>query len=318
MKKDLIKEVWQILVFVTYTKEKTETVFDMKKVATWLSCFVHIGFVLLLAVFNIEGMERILDWDDGTVKRSFETMNRFSEEDEGNKIKERAGKDVVSTSAIVNAVQVYDMNTEEKKVAYLTFDDGPSDNTDKILDVLKKKGVKATFFVVGKTGEKAKNRYRRIVEEGHTLGLHSFSHRYDEIYASLENFKDDVKKLRDYLYEVTGVKAWAYRFPGGSSNSVAKLNMKDCIAFLKEEGMVHYDWNASSEDAVSVGVSCSVLNENVLKDALRFRQPVILMHDLHECNNTADGLEMLIDRLKEEGYEMQAITKDTRPVQHVK
>jgi len=290
----------------------------MKRLAGCIRLVVHIGFVLLLAVFNIEGMERILDWDDDTVKRSYGTMDRFSEEDEGNKIRENAGKDVVSTSAIVNAVQVYDMNTEEKKVAYLTFDDGPSDNTDKILDVLEKKGVKATFFVVGKTGEKAKARYRRIVEEGHTLGLHSFSHRYDEIYASLENFKEDVRKLRDYLYEVTGVKAWVYRFPGGSSNSVAKLNINECIAFLKEEGIVHYDWNASSEDAVSVGVSCSVLNDNVLKDALRFRQPVILMHDLHECNNTADGLETLIDRLKEEGYELEAITKETRPVQHVR
>jgi peptidoglycan/xylan/chitin deacetylase (PgdA/CDA1 family) len=131
-------------------------------------------------------------------------------------------------------------------------------------------------------------------------------------------FKEDVLKLRDYLYEVTGERTWAYRFPGGSSNSVAKISIHECIDFLKEEGIVHFDWNASSEDAVSTGVSCSVLNSNVLKDALRFQQPVILMHDLHECNNTAEGLEALIDQLKEEGYEICPIEKDTRPVQHVK
>ena len=206
----------------------------------------------------------------------------------------------------------------EPKIAYLTFDDGPSENTDRILDVLKEKGVKATFFVVGKTGVRAEERYKRIVAEGHTLGLHSYSHRYEEIYASLDQFKEDVKKLSDFLYDVTGERSWAYRFPGGSSNNVATVDIRECIEFLKKEGMVHFDWNASSEDAVTTGVSCSVLNSNVLKDALRFRYPMILMHDLSVCSNTVDGLAALIDRLKEEGYEIQAITRDTIPVQHVK
>ena len=205
-----------------------------------------------------------------------------------------------------------------EKIAYLTFDDGPSDNTDRILDVLKEKGVKATFFVVGKTGTKTEERYRRIVEEGHTLGIHSYTHKYEEIYGSLEGFKEDVLKLREYLYEVTGEQVWAYRFPGGSSNRVAKVDIGECISFLKEEGMVHFDWNASSEDAVAVGVSGSTLNSNVLKDALRFQYPMILMHDLHECNNTVEGLPALIDRLQEEGYQIQAVTRETEPVQHVK
>ena len=273
----------------------------MKKYLPFLNMCIHIVFMLILAVINIEGTQRLLYGDRNTKEETQENPIEFA-----------------SVMELLPESHELKMNRKVKKAAYLTFDDGPSDNTDRILDILKKKGVKATFFVVGKTGQKAEERYRRIVEEGHTLGLHSYSHRYEEIYDSLDHFKEDVLKLRDYLYEVTGERTWVYRFPGGSSNSVAKISIHECIDFLKEEGIVHYDWNASSEDAVSTGVSCSVLNSNVLKDALRFQQPVILMHDLHECNNTAEGLEALIDQLKEEGYEICPIEKDTRPVQHVK
>lgn len=270
----------------------------MKKLVGYIRLFVHIGFVVLLAVFNIEGMQKLRE--------------------ERNRIKEGTGTDVVSTWMLLPDAKEFITNKKEKKVAYLTFDDGPSDNTDKILDVLKDRGVKATFFVVGKTGEKAEKRYQRIVEEGHTLGIHSYTHRYEEIYDSLEHFKSDVRRLRNYLYEVTGEMPWVYRFPGGSSNQVAKQRIHECIDFLKEEGIVYFDWNASSEDAVEKGASCSILNANILKDALRFQHPVILMHDLSKCDNTVEGLDELIEKLKVEGYEFDKIKKETRPVQHVK
>lgn len=207
---------------------------------------------------------------------------------------------------------------EEEKHAYLTFDDGPSDNTDKILTILKEKGAKATFFVVGKTDEKSKARYKRILQEGHSLGMHSYSHDYDYIYGSLEHYKEDLMKLQDYLYEVTGERIRIYRFPGGSSNHVSKIPIQSCINFLDQKGIVYYDWNASSEDAVSIGTSCSKLNQNILKDALLYHDTVILMHDLHECSTTVEGLGALIDKLQKEGYSLNSITQDTIPVQHVK
>lgn len=209
-------------------------------------------------------------------------------------------------------------NKTEGKNAYLTFDDGPSDHTDEILDILKEKEVKATFFVVGKEGEEAEKRYRRILEEGHSLGMHSYSHDYSYIYASLDNYKEDLLKLQNYLYDVTGCKVKLYRFPGGSSNSVSQIPIKDCISFLKEQEIVYFDWNASSEDAVTVNASCSQLNSNILQDALRYQNTVILMHDLHACTGTVEGLGKLIDRLEKEGYEIKPITEDTTPVQHVK
>ena len=205
---------------------------------------------------------------------------------------------------------------ESEKIAYLTFDDGPSANTDKILDILKEKGVKATFFVVGKEGEQAKARYQRILDEGHSLGLHTYSHNYEEIYASLSAFQNDVKKLQNYLYEVIGQRIRIYRFPGGSSNSVSKVPVEDMISYLKEEGIEYFDWNASSEDAVLTGAECAVLNQNVLKDALLYKRTMILMHDLSTCTGTVDGLSDLIDRMHEEGYGFQEIDEDTVPVHH--
>lgn len=207
---------------------------------------------------------------------------------------------------------------ETQKTAYLTFDDGPSDNTDKILDILREKEVKATFFVVGKTGEQAEQRYRRMLEEGHSLGLHSYSHDYGEIYASMDNYKKDLRKLRDYLEQITGERAWLYRFPGGSSNQVARISIRECMEFLQEEGLTYMDWNASSEDAVNLSASCTTLNANILKDALRYQDTVILMHDLHECCGTVEGLSVLIDRLREEGYALLPVTRETKPIQHIK
>ena len=123
---------------------------------------------------------------------------------------------------------------------YLTFDDGPSANTDQILDILDEYGVKATFFVVGKEGYN--DQYRRIVEEGHTLGMHSYSHVYRDIYESVEAYGQDLEKLHTYLYELTGVDSRIVRLPGGSSNTVSKDKIQDIIAYLGQQGMTYYDW----------------------------------------------------------------------------
>ena len=112
---------------------------------------------------------------------------------------------------------------------YLTFEDGPSDNTGEILDILAQYDVKATFFVVGKEDEESKALYQRIVDEGHTLGMHSYSNKYSQIYQSDEAFEEDFERLRDELHQVTGVNSIYYRFPGGSSNQISNVPMSDFI-----------------------------------------------------------------------------------------
>ena len=200
------------------------------------------------------------------------------------------------------------------KRAYLTFDDGPTAQTGEILDILKENNVKATFFVVGKD-ESYYDMYRRIVEEGHTLALHSYTHDYNTIYASKDNFVNDIEELRNLLYDVTGVTCNYYRFPGGSSNTVTNVPIEDLIEYLDEKGIVYFDWNALNNDAVIDGQSPKQLVTNILKDALTHDDTIILMHDIECRHETVESLQMLIDRLRKEGYELLPIDEDTPLIQ---
>lgn len=208
-----------------------------------------------------------------------------------------------------------DSKITNKKV-YLTFDDGPSENTDEILDILKKNKVKATFFVVGKKTETARKQYQRIVLEGHTLAMHSYSHNYKQIYSSVEAFGKDIRELQEMLYEITDIKPTIYRFPGGSSNSCAG-NIKPYIEYIKKEGLLYFDWNALSGDAVNFNLSPQQLNQNILNDVKKQKVSIVLMHDLAETENTVKGLDSLIKTLKKEGYQILPITKYTQQIHHV-
>lgn len=202
-----------------------------------------------------------------------------------------------------------------RKRAYLTFDDGPSDQTGEILDILKEYDVKATFFVIGRN-ERYYPMYKRIVEEGHTLAIHSYSHEYSTIYASYDNFVNDVEELRKLLYDVTGVDCRYYRFPGGSSNRVTQVPVNDLIDYLDSAGLTYFDWNALNNDAVIAGQTPDQLVKNILKDALNYDDTIILMHDLDCCHETVESLPSLIEQLEEHGYEILPIDGDTPHIQH--
>ena len=204
------------------------------------------------------------------------------------------------------------------KKVYLTFDDGPSSNTDQILDILKDYDVKATFFVVGKTDERSVKAYQRIVEEGHTLAMHSYSHRYDEIYESKEAFARDLNSLQEYLYETTGVWPRIYRFPGGSSNTVSKVDMQELIAYLTDIGITYFDWNVASGDAVSRTLPAETIVNNCLSGIEKQKESVILMHDASNKGTTIEALPQIIEAIQEQGdAELLPITDETVPVQHI-
>lgn len=199
---------------------------------------------------------------------------------------------------------------------YLTFDDGPSANTDQILDILDEYGVKATFFVVGKEGYN--DQYRRIVEEGHTIGMHSYSHVYRDIYESVEAYGQDLEKLHTYLYELTGVDSRIVRLPGGSSNTVSKDKIQDIIAYLGQQGMTYYDWNVSSGDAASGYVSAQQIADNVLNHVSEHHTSIVLMHDASGKNTTVEALPIILEKILEsDNMVLLPITEDTVPIQHV-
>lgn len=204
------------------------------------------------------------------------------------------------------------------KKVYLTFDDGPSSNTDQILDILKDYDVKATFFVVGKTDERSVKAYQRIVEEGHTLAMHSYSHKYDEIYESKEAFARDLNSLQEYLYETTGVWPRIYRFPGGSSNTVSKVDMQELIEYLTDIGITYFDWNVASGDAVSRTLPAETIVNNCLSGIEKQKESVILMHDASNKGTTIEALPQIIEAIQEQGdAELLLITDETVPVQHI-
>lgn len=200
---------------------------------------------------------------------------------------------------------------------YLTFDDGPSIYTDEILDILAEYDVKATFFVVGKEDEHSQEALRRIVEEGHTLGMHSYSHKYSELYASLDNFEADFEKQRTYLEEVTGETCQFYRFPGGSSNTVGREDMHIFIDFLDSRDMVFFDWNIASGDGSSRLLDVDTLVKNSTKDVESWHTAVILMHDSADKRTTVDALPQTIETiLAMEDTVILPITEETVPIQH--
>lgn len=201
---------------------------------------------------------------------------------------------------------------------YLTFDDGPSIYTDDILEILDKYGIKATFFVVGKESDSDKEALTMIVDGGHTLGMHSYSHKYAELYQSVEDFADDFVKLQSYLYEVTGVESKFYRFPGGSSNTVSDIDMQEFADYLESQGVQFYDWNISSGDAGSIPLSVDTLVRNSMEGIGENGTSIILFHDSADKPTTVEALPIIIENiLAMEDTVLLPITEDTVPVQHI-
>ena len=205
----------------------------------------------------------------------------------------------------------------ERKV-YLTFDDGPSGNTGEILDILAEYDVKATFFVVGKEEEKYQPLYKRIVEEGHTLAMHSYSHKYNEIYQSRESYVEDLTKLQEFLYNTTGVWCRYCRFPGGSSNTVSRVDMHELIDYLEEQDMSYFDWNVSSGDASSAYISPDAIVRNSTARLQEFQEAIILLHDASDKDSTVEALPKLIEQIQAmEDTKILPITDDTEAIHHI-
>ena len=206
---------------------------------------------------------------------------------------------------------------EGTRYVYLTFDDGPSTYTDEILDILEQHNVKATFFVCGKPNAKYTDLYKRIVNDGHTLGMHSYSHKYSELYASLDSFKEDTDKLRIFLYETTGVWSGFYRFPGGSSNTVSKADMHELIDYLESSDVTFFDWNVSAGDD-KAGANKDTIYANIVNNVPRFKHCVVLMHDAADKKSTVEALPEIIEAIQAmDDTVIVPITEDTLPVQHI-
>ena len=192
-----------------------------------------------------------------------------------------------------------------EKTVYFTFDDGPSEVTEEILDILKKENIKATFFVIGPAGDKTEERIYRIFCEGHSIGLHTMSHDYEKIYSSTEEFLGDLEYERDWIYSITGEEISIFRFPGGSMNSaVEDWFIDEVIEMTEDKGYRWFDWNADAEDSLGKLLSPEEIAGNVLKsEAVEMgKDVVVLMHDSATRTTAPEALEILIDEFRRRGY----------------
>lgn len=201
----------------------------------------------------------------------------------------------------------------DEKVVYLTFDDGPSANTDTILQILDQYGIKATFFVVGRTSEQDQQRMRDIVNAGHTLAMHSWSHDYRTIYASVDAFLEDFDRLFQWIEEVTGVQPQIFRFPGGSINGYDRGTYQEIVAEMSRRGFVYFDWNASAQDATVKPLPADTIAANCLKGIGKNRV-VVLCHDSSARVTTTEALPAVIEGYQAAGYTFAALTPDVMPV----
>lgn len=209
---------------------------------------------------------------------------------------------------------------EEAKTIYLTFDDGPGPYTDKLLDILKKYDVKATFFV---TDQAITKRYdqtiKRAYDEGHTIGLHTATHNYKNIYSSKENYFKDLYSIQDKVKKITGHTAMIIRFPGGSSNTISKKydnNEKIMSSLTKEvkaRGFRYFDWNISSGDAGET-TNTNKIVDNVVYSLGENNSYVILQHDIK--GYSVDAVEKIIQYGLTHGYTFKALDMNSPKVEH--
>jgi peptidoglycan/xylan/chitin deacetylase (PgdA/CDA1 family) len=225
-----------------------------------------------------------------------------------------------NTAQATRNVTVEKVEVSTGDAIYLTFDDGPSsDVTVRILDTLKANGIKATFFICDYDEDKLPI-IKRMIDEGHTIGIHGYSHDYSQIYTSVDAFMENINKLKNKLKEDTGYDAFVIRFPGGSSNTVSEKYCQGVMTQLAQrvtdDGLMYMDWNVSSGDAEGNNRPVNLIIGNVTGGFKHGRNNVVLMHDTSAKQTSADALQSIITYGKNNGYSFYPISKDTIPVHH--
>lgn len=216
--------------------------------------------------------------------------------------------DVVNEQKNENVIEDFVLDPN-KPTVYLTFDDGPGKYTDKVLDILKDEHIRATFFVLGQQVERNPIFTKRIVDEGHTLGNHTYNHDYKEIYHSFEKFAEQVLETNKVVYELTGYKITLFRAPGGSINNLDEGYFKA----LASTGFTVFDWNIDTRDSLERGITSEEVVQNI-KDSQLFNPAIVLLHDTNKHEQSMLALPSIISYYREQGYQFAPITSSTKPL----
>ena len=244
----------------------------------------------------VEVSGEVLWYEPGTYELTYTVADNFE------------NSTTVTRKVEVQSQALPEIQTPNGFVIYLTFDDGPGPYTQQLLEVLDKHNVKATFFVVD-TGYDGM--MKRIVEGGHSIGIHSVTHDYEEIYASPEAYFADLYGMQDIIYKNTGIRTYLLRFPGGSSNTISSFNkgiMTTLTQAVQDAGFRYFDWNVDSNDAGGARKTETVV-ENVTKGITRQRMSVVLQHDIHDFS--VEAVEEIILWGLKRGYTFLPLEMDS-------
>lgn len=205
------------------------------------------------------------------------------------------------------------VTTSDAPKMYLTFDDGPNEYTEQILDILDAYDIKATFFVTA-TRPDCFYLIKEAYEQGHTIGLHAYKHEYSIIYQDKDSYFEDLEKIAEVVTEMTGEESYYVRFPGGSSNLVSKVDMHLLIKELNKRGYRYFDWNGEIGDAKSGSNIISVMSSAM--EGIDGSKDIMLL--CHDKAITVEVLATLIEYYQELGYVFLPIDEDTDGFCHLK
>lgn len=304
-----------------YTRRKKEVYKRRRMVAVVISSIVLIALVGLIGkIFTSTGSKGVSKTEEKVVKD--DSINRDVEK----LVKADSSLDLfeISKTVVEDNQALYKLRPERlkimrdqsmgrgpkqsllKKEVFLTFDDGPSSEiTEKVLDVLKEEGVKATFFVIGKNVDVYPEILKRIHDEGHGIGIHTYSHDYNQIYSSPDALQKDIEACLQSIRNVLGedFSTILYRFPGGSF----RKNKEIFIERVESLGYIYFDWNVLNGDAEGNNLSEDYLIKRFDQTSRGYNKILSLMHDTNSKGNTVSTLPRIIKQLKVEGYEFKSL-----------
>jgi peptidoglycan/xylan/chitin deacetylase (PgdA/CDA1 family) len=195
----------------------------------------------------------------------------------------------------------------EKRVIYLTFDDGPSIITGKVLDILKENDVKATFFIIGNQITDFEDMIKRIHDDGHSIGLHTYTHKFKRIYSNRDTFIKEMQDCRSEINKLTGISPNIIRFPGGSSNRLTRTYLTK----LHNYNFKIYDWNMTTSDGINSNTSPNRLYRDATEGNEKLSPIILLLHCDYMHKNSCKALPNIIKYYKEKGYEFKVISDGT-------
>lgn len=228
-------------------------------------------------------------------------------------VKDRSGNKTV----IDKELEILPNEELYQNIVYLTFDDGPSNNTSKIVDILNKYKIKATFFVTG-NGQKYNDNIAKAYKSGHSIGLHTYSHDYASVYSSMDAYFQDLEKINDLVERIVGQRSNILRFPGGSSNTISANYtsgiMSKLVKAVREKGYQFFDWNTDSTDASGNNVAVEKLIENATSSQGQYIN--ILFHDTDAKDTTVEALPKIIEYYQQKGYIFKGLNVDSYAPHH--